>query len=719
MGEQPNQPFQFFFNDSSNLHFQGSRVMSDGSQLVERELEENLELREPIAGRLTDSQRRLRFPSFKSGLIWITPVLPFLAFLLLVFRGIDFGLHWDENVYKIDSVAYSLEHGFTLLPDEYGYPGVNYWLTFSALTPELARELIHGKRDPEGLKNALLPVLRGQPFKLRLRRIYGFVTALTAIWIYFAVLIWGRSWFEAMCAAMFFTFSWETVYHARWIAPDGILMQFGALTFLLLSLAWRTGSRKALYFAAIAAGLGCGSKYPGGLLLLPILAVIWLAPTSWRRGLRDSVVVLAIFGLSYLITTPGTILQPFAFYKSVAMQMHIYATGWFGYSVRPGIRHLSRMFIYFGTALASAFKVIALLLTAFCLVGIWALIKESWRNALILLLFPVVYLLYFSSQAAMIVRNYLVVTPFLFILMARGVFWVNSRLRWKEARVGFMAGIVLLIAVNAVDQVRAAESVAQRRNTTAFVQAFEQYTKAHSNWTFLISPGLTHELKTWNFWGTNLIAQTDTKFNQPYQVYASYYSESVIPYQFEWQTNRPRSFVAVFGPREVNLDYYTGWAGDNRIVCLSPARVRRNILPNLRMKRLRWTGEVSFDGVAEGARDPLIVTGEPAASDFLYVLRVDPQTVRVFWNHYGVADTAGRTLHTEKGQRHSLAVDIEFMDGKCDAQIDGASVLNYRGPIYPSRRSRIEVGKNSVGAGYVSAVFGGTIHETSSKVVDE
>jgi hypothetical protein len=48
----------------------------------------------------------------------------------------------------------------------------------------------------------------------------------------------------------------------------------------------------------------------------------------------------------------------------------------------------------------------------------------------------------------------------------------------------------------------------------------------------------------------------------------------VEPHKLEWPTNRPHSFVAVFGPREVNLDYYTGWAGDDRIVSISEALVR-------------------------------------------------------------------------------------------------------------------------------------------------
>jgi hypothetical protein len=632
---------------------------------------------------------------------------------MLAYRGIDFGVHWDENYNKIDSVTHSLQQGFTLLPEQYSYPGVGYWLTLTGLTPELTHALVHGKRTPTALRDGLLPVLQGQPFRLRLRRIFAFIAALTALWIYFTVLVWRRSWLEAICATLFFGLSWEMVYHARFIAPDAILMQFGALTFLLLSVAWVRQCRWALYFAAVAAGFGCGSKYPGGSLLLPVLVVIWLVKDSWLTVLRDSLLVLTIFGISYLITTPGTVLQPFAFYNDVSYQMRVYATGWFGYSVRPGLQHLARIVVYFGTQLGSTFRALAIVLSIFCLVGVWAVIKESWRNALIILVFPVVYLLYFSHQAAMIVRNYLVVAPFLFLLMARGVFWVSSRLPSQKARIGLAAGIVFLIAINATDQIGAAETVANRRNVAAFADSFQRYTQAHANRTFLVSPKLERELKARHFWGKNLIAQGDRRFDRPYQIYAAYYSEVVTPYQLRWRTNNPDSFVAVFGPREVNLNYYTGWYGDDRIVCLSPAQVRRNILPDLPLKRFRWIGEISFDGVATGAREPVIGLGDLGKIDFLYVLRVDQQTVQMYWNRYMVGDTAGTMFHTEKGQRHLLAVDIDFDGGSAEAQIDGATVLIYHGPIYPAGISQIQIARNTGGTGYVGAGFSGRIHEVS------
>jgi len=88
----------------------------------------------------------------------------------------------------------------------------------------------------------------------------------------------------------------------------------------------------------------------------------------------------------------------------------------------------------------------------------------------------------------------------------------------------------------------------------------------------------------------------------------------------------------------------------------------------------------------------------------------------VYWNHYGVSDTAGVTLHTERGHRYSLTLDMDFEGGRADAEIDGAPALSYRGPIYPSSATRIQIGQNTVGLGYVGGVFGGSIQEASRQV---
>jgi hypothetical protein len=56
VGEKPNQPFQFLFNASLKVDFQGSRVTSNGGLILVRELDERLGLSELMDQHLTDSR---------------------------------------------------------------------------------------------------------------------------------------------------------------------------------------------------------------------------------------------------------------------------------------------------------------------------------------------------------------------------------------------------------------------------------------------------------------------------------------------------------------------------------------------------------------------------------------------------------------------------------------------------------------------------------------
>ena len=56
MGETENQPFQFSFNSSLKVDFQGARVTSDGGLVLVRELDERLGFGELIARHLADSR---------------------------------------------------------------------------------------------------------------------------------------------------------------------------------------------------------------------------------------------------------------------------------------------------------------------------------------------------------------------------------------------------------------------------------------------------------------------------------------------------------------------------------------------------------------------------------------------------------------------------------------------------------------------------------------
>src|SRR6202011_1980580 len=57
VGETENRPFQFSFNSSLRVDFQGARVTSDGGLILVRELDERLGLSELMDRHLSDSRR--------------------------------------------------------------------------------------------------------------------------------------------------------------------------------------------------------------------------------------------------------------------------------------------------------------------------------------------------------------------------------------------------------------------------------------------------------------------------------------------------------------------------------------------------------------------------------------------------------------------------------------------------------------------------------------
>ncbi len=70
MGERPNQPFQFAFNASLKVDFQGSRVSSDGGLILVRELDERLGLEKLIEEHLSDSRQGTNKQFTLADLLW-------------------------------------------------------------------------------------------------------------------------------------------------------------------------------------------------------------------------------------------------------------------------------------------------------------------------------------------------------------------------------------------------------------------------------------------------------------------------------------------------------------------------------------------------------------------------------------------------------------------------------------------------------------------------
>ena len=292
-------------------------------------------------------------------------------------------------------------------------------------------------------------------YGLRVRRVCLLISSLAVVWTYVAAgRVTGRPVVAAVVAAAVGT-SWQFAYHARYIATDAILAQWGALC-LALCLAAVTGTvhrRRLLTAAAVVAGLATATKYPGGLLAVPVLAAGWaVGGRRWQPLARS----LGIQVVTFLIVTPGAVLQPWNFLAWVRFDRHHYGTlGHFGHTIRGPVAHATAMLEYVGLALPSPATAVSA--AAFSLAvagGVLLLVRRRWGVAAVLIAFPVLYVGYFAGQVAMLVRNLLVLGPFLAALGGVGLDrWLTATAssRWgTPARWATVAAVVAALTYNAV-----------------------------------------------------------------------------------------------------------------------------------------------------------------------------------------------------------------------------------------------------------------------------
>src|ERR1051326_3941738 len=181
-------------------------------------------------------------PQVALGLVWV-------VFVVTGWIGLDYGTHWDEGV-AIDQVTRPLRDGI-FLPGTYHYPGMMFNIGTIALLPETIPFLARAAKEAPLPKNnqsyqdivpteKIAPILsfaESQAFLLRLRAVFLLVTSLTGMWVFLAIRACKRSGWEAAGGAAVILTSWEIAYHARFVAPDAIQMQFVEIWLLFFAFA--------------------------------------------------------------------------------------------------------------------------------------------------------------------------------------------------------------------------------------------------------------------------------------------------------------------------------------------------------------------------------------------------------------------------------------------------------------------------------------------------
>lgn len=500
------------------------------------------------------------FPSRRATLQTLPVIIPLTIVIYTGWMGIDYGEHWDEGVMIRE--AQDTLYRETLLTDYFFYPSMSYWLTLMANLPYVLSETNPDAR-PVNLLHA--------------RMIFLVVSSLTVLWVYLLSLVWGRGWQEALIAASILAFSWEVAYHLRWIAPDAIMMQFAA--FAMLFIVWGAMQHEQhwqLIVAAVGVGLAIASKYQAGMLLLPLFLAVWLRnpAASPLSRLRLIVGLAAIAFLTYLWITPGTLLQPVAFWSDVTEQLTKYTVGEAGrYSVQPGIVHLYRLVEYYALVVMSPFAPLSAVLFLFGIVGGAALIRENWRTSLIYLIFPLIFVAFFAFRSLMIVRNILIVIPFLAVLSARGIGFTLERLP-RAGRWGAYGGVAAILIVNAGWLFYTARTI-QARHTTLYFEPYVAAARQNPNQTFNTSQTLYDILVEWS-------NATDTPL--PPNIVMNRDADRVAYRLFDVRTALPETyrtkFERVYGSLAVNLNYYDTWR-EQTVVVISPPKLEPHLLKPL------------------------------------------------------------------------------------------------------------------------------------------
>ena len=517
---------------------------------------------------------------------WLLLLLPLCFFLWTGQRGLDYGEHWDE-AFQVQMVQHSVEQE-TLLPDWYNYPSVSFWLSLAALTPEILDADwsgigTHGPlavgapiKGSAPAQAQLLEATRAPSFLLRMRMLFLCVSALAILGVFCAARRSAGSW-EALFAASLIATSFELAYHSRWVAPDAVLTGVVALSLAALLKTYRSGG--SLVCLGLLAGIATGTKYTAGLLLLPLLFVWWR--TAPERQPRRLFVGLASFLGAFLVTTPGALLQPVRFWRDVAFErFHYGEAGHYGFTVEPGWEHLSLSLRWLSSDLGSHYTPLALFITFLALVGVVSLWRRDRTEAALILIFPLAWLLFFSTQKVLFVRNLLPLAPSFALLATLGLSYITQSIPGRAKAIPLALGAGLLCA-NANWLYAASDSIIQKNqgvnnaNTEVgdllFWLAYPE--SSRDGREVLLSEALARELyreldQELPF-GCTVDVNTETEL-------AAFRPSEVALNAFPGdptgtlQSNLPGCLVTSFGPKEVNWEWYTTWR-EPRIVVIERA----------------------------------------------------------------------------------------------------------------------------------------------------
>jgi 4-amino-4-deoxy-L-arabinose transferase-like glycosyltransferase len=416
----------------------------------------------------------------------------------------------------------------------------------------------------------MLAVMDAPDYLLRVRAVFIAVSSLGILWVYLAAIVLRQRRWQALVAAACLGLSWEYAYHARWAVTDCILTQFSALTLLTLVLYQRRGNLGWLYAAAVAAGLGTGTKYTGVFLLAPVLyaGALTLPLGAFRAQVRRAVEVCVLAFATYLVTTPATVLDPMLFLSETKFISTYYLYDHGGFTASSAWHHGWIVLSYFALSYFSPYMWLAALEFVFCVAGVVLWLKGRARFGLLMTGFPLLFLLFFCARYRVVmVRNYLFLVPFMALLVSRAVADFMAWLPRRPLKYAFAAGLVGVLLAQAAFLVIAGESIRHLDPALYAKQALD-YVRDHADTRFRVSSQVRALARAQ---GLDMPANVSDGSDATQVVF---FGKAEGPNPWKWATNDPFLTKAVFGPREVAFNWYSSWAGNDRVVIMDRIKAK-------------------------------------------------------------------------------------------------------------------------------------------------
>ena len=494
--------------------------------------------------------------------------------------GLDFGRHWDEP-YQISGLSDCVGR-LTLFPQRFIYNGLYFGLGVPVLLALTFRPFgkalgeLFGAATPIGDPAAVPAVrafqqsaesaLQSRAYLLGTRGLFLAISTLTVAFVYLTVRrLYPRRYLPAVAAAAFVAGCLELQYHARFIAVDAPMAAFAALEVLLLSQAAAAPSpgRATRWYcgAAVAAGLILACKATGAFGLVPIAAAPWLMSDVLVGGARRRL-VLTLLGLLILFATafvlsPAVFLDPFRYvaqlrvtqgdYNLRAIEHPHYVTGFF--------EHLRRLLVWFLAVVPSFLVLPALCFSGLALVGMVELLRRHRRLTLTWLTFVAAVILGLAPNRLLIVRNDLMLIPFMAVAFGAGVMAVGDRLRRPDLRYALALLVAGTFVANGAWLFAAGLSV--RTTTEATINAAVQRDLERHRRPIRVSPAL-YDLMRLPLDRYYRCQPAALDRAGPRSVLLKY-SEYDDP---KWRANRFHFHKALYSSWEVNYDWNSpAWIG--------------------------------------------------------------------------------------------------------------------------------------------------------------